>query len=183
MGDVTTALSWVNDIIFVSLVNTTLQITILIPLIGLIIRVFRIKSAPTRYSLWLFAILAALMLPILTPFTPQIDLVRLHQQRVADYGPGDRERLGMGTGDAGDMSMANVSVESMVAAEGASTGKMDIPIVNPISIVYFIWCAGALSMLLKTIVVYGKLMMLLQLPSSLPVILLGSYLQKLQKSS
>ncbi len=157
MSDVTTALSWVNDIIFVSLVNTTLQITILIPLIGLIIRVFRIKSAPTRYSLWLFAMLATLTLPILTPFTPQIDLARLHQQRAADYGSGDMARLGMGTGDAGDMSMANVSVEPIVAAEGASTGKMDVSIVNPVSVVYFIWCAGALSMLLKTVVVYSKL--------------------------
>jgi hypothetical protein len=79
-------LNLINDAIFVSLVNTTLQITILIPLIALIIWMFRIKSATTRYSLWLFALFAMLALPLLTPFIPQVGLTRFHHQGGTDHG-------------------------------------------------------------------------------------------------
>jgi len=157
MSDVITALSWVNDTVFVLLVNTTLQITLLISLIALIIRIFHIKSAPTRYSLWLFALIAMLLLPFLTPFVPQIDFTRLHHQRGADYGLNDRMSLGMEAGDAGDMLAAGGSVASAGAADGTPGKKMDVSIINPVSMAYFIWCAGAISVLFTTIVVYGKL--------------------------
>ncbi len=157
MSDVITALNWVNDAIFVSLVNTTLQITLLICLIALIIRIFRIKSAPTRYSLWLFALFAMLLLPFITPFVPQMDFTRLHHQGVTDYGLDGGMNPGMEASDAGDMSVAGGSMSSAGAEKGASGEEIDVSIINPVSIAYFIWCAGALSMLFTTILVYGKL--------------------------
>jgi len=157
MSDAIAALSLLNDAIFVSLINTTLRITLLISLIALIIRVFRIKSAPTRYSLWLLALLAVLILPIFTPFIPQVDFTRLYQQRLADYRLNDRTGLGMESIDAGDMSMAGGSVPSASAEETILGEKTNVSLINPVSIAYFIWFAGALSMLFRTIVVYGKL--------------------------
>ena len=157
MSDVIAALSSLNDAIFVSLVNTTLQITILISLISLIIRVFRIRSAPTRYSLWLFVLLAMLILPIITLFISQIDFTRFHKQRVADYGLNDRTRLGMESVDSGDMSMAGGAASSESTEKNILGKKTNVSLINPVSIVYFIWCAGALSMLCRTIMVYGKL--------------------------
>ena len=157
MSDAIAALNWVNDAIFVSLVNTTLQITLLIALIALIIRIFHIKSAPMRYSLWLFALFAMLILPILTPFIPQMDFTRLHHQRGAEHGLDDVMDLGMQAGSIGDMSMASGSVSSPNEAVVALSEEMNVSLINPVSVAYFIWCAGALFMLCRTIVIYRKL--------------------------
>ena len=150
-------LNLVNDAIFVSLVNTTLQITLLIPVIALIIWLFRIKSATTRYLLWLFALFAMLALPFLTPFIPQMDFTRFHHQKVADGGPDGTMRLGMGVGNVGELSEAGAPVLSTSAAKAAANREADVSLVNPVSVAYFIWCTGALSMLCITIGIYRKL--------------------------
>ena len=137
-------LNLVNDAIFVSLVNTTLQMTILVPLIVLLIWVFRIKSATIRYSLWLFVLFAIIALPLLTPFIPQIEFARFHQQRAA--GDVTRMRLGMGASDPGELSEIGVSVPPTSTAKAAASREMDVSIINPVSIAYFIWCAGAVFM-------------------------------------
>ena len=156
MSDVMTWLNWVNDAVFVSLVNTTLQVTLLIPLIALVIWMFRIKSATIRHSLWLFALFAMLALPLLTPLIPQIDFTRFHRQRGADYGQDNTMRLGIGAG-AGESPGGSDSVPSTSAAEGALDEKMDVSFINPVSVAYFAWCAAALSMFCITTGVYVKL--------------------------
>ena len=156
MSDLATMLNWVNDAIFVSLVNTTLQMTFLIPLIAFIIWMFRIKSAATRHALWLFILFAIIVLPFLTPLIPQANFARLYHRGASDGGPGDLMQLATG-GSAGEFSEGGDSAPSAsVANAGASTGA-DVSLINPVSIAYFIWCAGALSLLCITIGAYGKL--------------------------
>jgi len=157
MSDLLAILNLINDAIFVSLVNTTLQIIVVISLIALLIRVFRVKSAAIRYSLWLFALFAIIALPILTPFIAQVDFIGLRQQRAADDGLDDTMHLGMETNGAGELSEAGDSAPSAVAAKAVISREMDVPLINPVSIVYFIWCAGALFMLCMTADVYRKL--------------------------
>jgi len=151
MSDIVTMLNLMNDAVFVSLVNTTLQMTLLIPLVLLIIWVFRIKSAATRYSLWLFVLFAIIALPLVTPLIPQIDFARLHGQRAAGNVPDELMRLRMGGGDMGELSESGDSFASTGATGTAANKDSDVSIVNPVSVVYFIWCAGALSMFCITI--------------------------------
>ena len=92
-------LNLINDVIFVSLVNTTLQMTLLISLIALIIWVFRIKSAATRYILWLFVVFALIVLPLLTPFIPQMDFAGSHSQGTVGDRPDDLTRKKCGHAD------------------------------------------------------------------------------------
>ena len=150
-------LNLINDAIFVSLVNTTLQITLLIPLVALIIWMFRVKSAATRYSLWLFVMFAIIVLPLLTPFIPQMDLARSHGRGTAGDRPDDLMRMGMGEGDVGELSEGSDSLTSMSAAKAAVNREADISLINPVSIAYFIWCAGAAFMLAITLGAYRKL--------------------------
>jgi len=157
MSDVIIASNWINDAIFVSLVNTTLQMTVLIPLIALFIWILRIKSATIRHSLWLFALFAIVALPLLTPFIPRIDFSGFHHQRGAGYGLNDMMRPGMGARDVGELSDVSGSVPSTSAAKAALNKEIDVSIINPVSIAYFIWCAGALFMFCVTIGVYAKL--------------------------
>jgi Tol biopolymer transport system component/beta-lactamase regulating signal transducer with metallopeptidase domain len=157
MSDAITVSNWINDAIFVSLVNTALQMTVLIALIALFIWIFRIKSATTRYSLWLFALFAVVALPLLTPFIPRIDFTGFHHHRGAGYGLDDMMRPGIEAGDAGDSSEASGSMPSTSAAKAALNREIDVSLINPVSVIYFIWCAGALSMLCVTICVYVKL--------------------------
>ena len=58
-----TILKLINHTVFASLANTTLQMALLIPLIALIISLLHIRSAATRYSLWLFATFGIIALP------------------------------------------------------------------------------------------------------------------------
>ena len=143
-------LNLINDAIFVSLVNTTLQITLLIPLIALIIWIFRVRSAATRYSLWLFVMFAIIVLPLLTPFIPQVDFARSQRQGTGGDRPNDAMRMGM-DGDVGELSEGSDSLTSMGAAKAAVTEEADISLINPVSIAYFIWCAGAAFMLAITL--------------------------------
>ena len=155
MSDAITVLNGINDAVFVSLVNTTLQMTLLIPLIALFIWMFRIKSAPIRYSLWLVVLFAIIALPVLAPFIPQMDFARFHQQRAAGDAP--TMRLGMGTGDAGEAPEVSVSAPSTSTVKAAVNVEMDVPLINPVSVAYFIWCAGALFMSCITIGIYKGL--------------------------
>jgi len=157
MSDVIIALNRVNDAIFVSLVNTTLQITILIPLIALLIWVFRIKSATIRYSLWLFALFAIVALPILTPFIPKMELTGLRHQRAANHGLDETMSPGMEADSAGELPEAGVSVPSTSAAGATLSREMDASVINPVSIAYFIWCVGAVFMAFIVIRAYRKL--------------------------
>lgn len=159
MNDLITTLSWFNDIVFVSLVNTSLQVTLLIPLVALFIWMFRVRSAATRYCLWLFALFAISLLPLLAPFIPQIDFTQFRRQGSANYEPGNMMRSGMGSGDAGELPEADGSVPSTDAARASSKG-MDVSLVNPVSVAYFIWCTGMLFMSWVTIGIYRKLRML-----------------------
>jgi Tol biopolymer transport system component/beta-lactamase regulating signal transducer with metallopeptidase domain len=157
MNDVITTINWINDAIFVSLVNTALQMTVLIPLIALCIWIFRIKSATTRHSLWLFALFAMVALPLLTPFIPRIDFTGFHHQRGAGYGLDDMMRPGMEAGNVSESPDASGSVPSTSAAKAALNRDIDVSLINPVSIAYFIWCAGALFMFCVTVGVYAKL--------------------------
>jgi Tol biopolymer transport system component/beta-lactamase regulating signal transducer with metallopeptidase domain len=148
MSEVITVLS---DTIFVSLVNTTWQITLLIPLVALLIWVFRIKSAATRYSLWLFVLFAIIALPLITPFIPQIDMAQFRGQRIAGNRPDDLMRLGMGGGEAGELPEDGDSVPSVGTAKVHANRGSDASLINPVSIAYFIWCAGALLALCITL--------------------------------
>ncbi|MFC1713917.1 M56 family metallopeptidase [Candidatus Poribacteria bacterium] len=150
-------LNLVNDAIFVSLVNTTLQITLLIPVIALIIWMFRIKSATTRYSLWLFVLFAMLLLPLLNPFVSHMDFARFRHQGATGGGLDDMMRLRMGASDVGELSEADAPGLSTSAAKADANSEADVSLVNPVSVAYFIWCAGALSMFCITIGVYRKL--------------------------
>ncbi len=156
MSDVIIALSWVNDIVFVSLVNTALQITLLISLVALLIWVFRVKSAATRYSLWLFVILAIILLPLLTPFIPQMSLARFREQGAVGHGSDDIMKLAMGGGASGELPEANSSVPSTVPPED-SIRETDVSLINPVSVIYFIWCSGMLFMSWVTIGIYRRL--------------------------
>ncbi|MFC1713450.1 M56 family metallopeptidase [Candidatus Poribacteria bacterium] len=149
-------LNLINDVIFVSLVNTTLQITLLIPLIALIIWIFRVKSATTRYSLWLFVIFAIIVLPFLTPFIPQMDFIRFHRQGTVGDRPDDLMRMGM-DGSAGELSEVGGSLTPMGATKVAVSEEVDVSLINPVSMAYFIWCLGAFSMLCITLGAYRKL--------------------------
>ena len=64
---------------------------------------------------------------------------------------------GMGASDAGESSEASGSMLSTSAAEAALSREIDVSIINPVSIAYFIWCAGALFIFCVTIGVYAKL--------------------------
>ena len=150
-------LNLINDAIFVSLVNTTLQITLLIPLIALIIWMFRVRSAATRYSLWLFVIFAIIVLPLITPFIPQMGFARSHGQRTVGDRPDHLMQKGMGGTDEGDLSKDSDLAPSMGAAEAAVSEEANISLINPVSIAYFIWCAGALFVLCITLGAYRKL--------------------------
>ena len=141
MSEVITVL---GDTIFVSLVNTTWQITLLIPLVALLIRVFRIKSAATRYSLWLFVLFAIIALPLITPFIPQIDMAQFRSQRTTGDRPDDLMRLGMGGGEAGELPEDGDPVPSVGTAKVHANRGSDVSLINPVSIAYLIWCAGAL---------------------------------------
>ena len=48
MSDAITVLNLVNDAVFASLVNTTLQMTLLISIVALVIWMLRMKSATIR---------------------------------------------------------------------------------------------------------------------------------------
>ena len=156
MSNIITMLNLLNDAIFVSLVNTTLQMTLLIPLIALIIWMFRIKSAATRYSLWLFVIFGIIALPLLTPFIPQIGFAQFHSQRATGDGPDDLMRLRMG-GGVGESSEGGDSVSSMTATKTAVNKEVDVSLFNPVSVAYFLWCAVALFMFCITLDAYRKL--------------------------
>ncbi len=141
MSDVITVLS---DTIFVSLVNTAWQMTLLIPLVALLIWMFRIKSAATRYSIWLFVLFAIIALPLITPFIPQIDVAQFRSQRAAGDRPDDLVRSGMGGGEAGELPEDSDPMPSVVTAKVHANSGSDVSLINPVSIAYFIWCAGAL---------------------------------------
>ena len=155
MSDATAVLNLVNDTVFVSLVNTTLQMTLIISIVALVIWMLRMKSATIRYSLWLFVLFAIIVLPALTPFIPQMDFSRFHHQRGEGEAP--TMRLGTGTGDAGELPEVSVSVPSASAAKAAVNREMDVSLINPVSVAYFIWCAGALFMSCITISIYTGL--------------------------
>jgi beta-lactamase regulating signal transducer with metallopeptidase domain len=157
MGNVMTILNLINDAIFVSLVNTTLQMTLLIPLIVLVIFLFRIKSATTRYSLWLFVIFGIIALPLITPFISQIDFAKFYNQRATGEGPDDLMRLRMGRGGVGDLSDGGDSVLSKGATKATVKKETDVSLINPVSVAYFLWCAGALFMLCITLDAYRRL--------------------------
>jgi len=157
MSNIKTILNLFNDAMFVSLVNTTLQMTLLIPLIALVIFLFRIKSAATRYSLWLFVIFGIVALPLLTPFIPQMNFAQFRSQRATGGGPDDLMRLRMGGGVGGESSEGGDSVSSMTATKTAVNKEVDVSLFNPVSVVYFIWCAGALFMFGITLDAYRKL--------------------------
>ena len=155
MSNVIMMLNLINDAVFVSLVNTTLQMTLLISLIALVIWMFRIKSATTRYSLWLFALFAAIALPLITPFIPQIDFA--HSQRTMRDRPDGLTRLRMEHSDVCELSEGGHPLPSAGAAKTAVNREMDVSLINPVSVAYFIWCAGAFFMLCMTLSAYRKL--------------------------
>jgi len=155
MSDIMTALGWINDVIFVSLVNTILQMTILISVVALFIWVFRIRTPTMRYSLWLFVLFAVITLPLLTPFVSQIDFARFHRQGVT--GDGSDGRPMMESTYAGELSEVSGVLPSESAAKAAVSSEMDVSPINPVSIAYFIWLAVMLFMLSATVVAYIKL--------------------------
>jgi len=173
MNSIIKMLNLINEAIFASLVNTTLQMTLLIPLIALVIWIFRIKSATTRYSLWLFVIFGIIALPLLTPFIPQIDFAQSHRQRTMSDGRDDLMQLRMVGGDVGELSEVNGCVPPMAATKAKSGREgqalspgfaslfvnkgVDVSLINPVCVAYFIWCAGALFVLCITLDAYRKL--------------------------
>jgi len=156
MNNAITMLSWLNDIIFVSLVNTTLQITFLITLVALFIWIFRIKPPAMRYSLWLFALFAIVILPLLTPLMPQIYSIHSNYREADNHRPDNITGMSVGNGKATDLVNNKVFAPS-TNTEKATSKYADTSIINPVSIAYFIWCAGMLFMSYVTIEVYRKL--------------------------
>ena len=157
MGNVISVLSLINDAVFVSLVNTTLQITLIIPLVVLFIWLLRIKSAVTRYSIWLFVISGIIALPLITPFISQIDFARLYQQRTAGDIPDDMMRLSRGGSGVGELSNSGDHVPTSGAVKAVAKEEMEVSLINPVSVAYFLWCAGASFMLFITTGTYRKL--------------------------
>ena len=155
MSDIMAALSWINDAIFVSLVNTILQMTILISAVALFIWMFRIRTPTMRYSLWLFVLFAMITLPLLTPFVSQIDFARFRRQGVTGDGAGGRPM--MKSTYAGGSSEASDSLPSKSVTKAAVSREMDVSLLNPVSVAYFIWCGVMLLMLCITVVAYIKL--------------------------
>jgi Tol biopolymer transport system component/beta-lactamase regulating signal transducer with metallopeptidase domain len=155
MSDIIAALSWINDAIFVSLVNTILQMTILISVVALFIWMFRIRTPTMRYSLWLFVLFAMIALPLITPFVSQIDFARFRRQGVT--GDGLDGRLMMESTYEGEPSEFGVSLPPKSAPKATVSGEMDVSLINPVSVAYFIWLEAMLLILCITAVAYIRL--------------------------
>lgn len=155
MSDIIAALSWINDAIFVSLVNTILQMTILISVVALFIWMFRTRTPAMRYSLWLFVLFAVITLPLLTPFVSHINFARFRRQGVT--GDGADGRPMMEHTYTGELSEINGVLPSESAEKATVSREMDVSLINPVSVAYFIWLTVMLLMLCITILAYMKL--------------------------
>jgi len=155
MNEVLWLLSMINDIVFVSLVNTTLQMTLIIALIAILIFLFRIKSSAIRYSLWLFAMFSIIILPLITPLIPQLDPARFYNHGAIGIIP-DNLMDSKANNASNNSLSANSESASLQNTPKVTTDKNDVSLINPVSIAYFLWCAGALFMLGITYGMYRK---------------------------
>jgi len=155
MNEVLWLLSMINDIVFVSLVNTTLQMTLIIALIAILIFLFRIKSSAIRYSLWLFAMFSIIILPLITPLIPQLDPARFYNHGAIGIIP-DNLMDSKANNASNNSLSANSESASLQNIPKVTMDRNDVSLINPVSIVYFLWCAGALFMLGITYGMYGK---------------------------
>jgi len=155
MNEVLWLLNLINDIVFVSLVNTTLQMTLIIALIAIIIFLFRIKSPVIRYFLWLFAMFSIIVLPLITPFIPQLDPARFYNHEATGVIPDNL--MDSKANKTSNYSLStNSESASLQNTPKVTMDRNDVSLINPVSIVYFLWCAGALFMLGITYGMYRK---------------------------
>ena len=155
MNEVLWLLNLINDFVFVSLVNTTLQMMLIIALIAIIIFLFRIKSPAIRYSLWLFAMFSIIVLPLITPFIPQLDPARLYNHEATGVIPDNL--MDPKANKTSNYSLStNSESASLQNIPKVTKDINDVSLINPVSMVYFLWCAGALFMLGITYGMYRK---------------------------
>ena len=74
MVEMILALESIGKGVFLVLVNTSLQATLLIFLVWSMIRIFCLKSAVARYYLWFLAVFGVLALPMLSVLLPGINI-------------------------------------------------------------------------------------------------------------
>jgi beta-lactamase regulating signal transducer with metallopeptidase domain len=108
-----------------------------------------------RYSLWLFVLFAMITLPLVTPFISQMDFARFRRQGVIGDGLDDRSM--MESTYTGELLEDSGSLPSEGAAKVDVSREMDVSLINPISVAYFIWLAVMLFMLCITVFAYVKL--------------------------
>ncbi|MFC1716070.1 M56 family metallopeptidase, partial [Candidatus Poribacteria bacterium] len=74
MSVVILAINSAGKNIFLALMNTSLQMALLILLVWSMIRVFRLRSATTRYYLWFLAVFGIVALPVFGVLLPVISI-------------------------------------------------------------------------------------------------------------
>jgi len=74
MPETILTVNFIGKSIFLVLLNTSLQVTLLIPLVWSAIWIFRLRSAVTRYYLWFLAVFGVLALPLFGALLPGINI-------------------------------------------------------------------------------------------------------------
>ncbi len=160
-------LNSISRVIFASLANTTLQVTLLISLIALIIWLLRIRSPATRYSLWLFAMFGVIALPLITSFIPQIEVPLPRRPETTIHVPQEPELLKLerqdsGGSDESSLPASSATTENTAANDASVTDasmkrEPNTSPINPISLVFLIWLVGALATLFIVLDAYTRL--------------------------
>jgi len=163
----TAILNSISRVILASLANTTLQMTLLISLIALIIWLFRIRSSTTRYSFWLFAMFGIIALPLITSFIPQIEISLPHRPETRRHISGEPELLKPESQDSNGSDevkapVSSATTESITANDASMTDapvnkKPNTSPINPISVVFIIWAVGAFVTLYIVLDAYIRL--------------------------
>ena len=150
------ALESISRSVFLVLVNTSLQVTLLIFLVWAMIRIFRPRSAVARYYLWFLAVFGILALPLFSALLPEVSIpmVRIEETTIRPIYARDiavDEPLNTET-DAVDMPRKASS-----ETDQETTQKRDLwtNVFGPlrqfglISIISLAWFVIALSMLFR----------------------------------
>ncbi|MFC1716071.1 leucine-rich repeat domain-containing protein [Candidatus Poribacteria bacterium] len=155
MSVVILAISSAGKDVFLALMNSSLQMALLILLVWSMIRVFRLRSATTRYYLWSLAVFGILALPLLGALLPgvSIPIVRSGETTIGPIYP-----QGMPT--VGEDSIGLVNTETAapdVSREAPGRKNFWTSVFRPlrqlglISIISLVWFVIALFMLCRLI--------------------------------
>ncbi|MFC1716072.1 leucine-rich repeat domain-containing protein [Candidatus Poribacteria bacterium] len=155
MMEIVSALESMGKGVFLVLVNASLQVILLILLVWLMIRVFRLNSAVVRYHLWFLAVFGILALPLLGALLPGVNIPVVRSEETTISPIHTQGMLAVGEDSTSSVNMETAAPGVSREAPGRKNFWTNVfrPLrqLGLISIISLVWLVIALFMLCRLI--------------------------------